>query len=293
MILGHEFSGKIVAEGQEKDPGRIGERVSVEPYRSCGECHYCRIGKHNICADQEHHGHDHGWRGYEYAPGGMAEYTPAWRSHTYTLPSNVTYDEATFIDGLAVAVRAVELGNVEQGSEILVIGGGPIGLLISQAAKAFGANRVFLSDVYDKPLEIAGKLGADDAIDAREEKVSEYVLRETDGLGVGAVYDSTGSEAAILDGLRSLQRGGTEVLLAGYRAPIPLDFSLISGDRQIRSLANNPYRTYQTAVDLMESRRVKVKPMITHTFPLSRIGEAFDIVTHKEEHEAIKVIIHP
>lgn len=293
MILGHEFSGKIIGEGQERNPERIGERVAVEPYRSCGQCYYCRIGKHNICADQEHHGHDHGWKGYEYAPGGMAEYTPAWKSHTYKLPSNVTYDEATFIDGLAVAVRAVHLGSIEPGTELLVIGGGPIGMLISQAAKGFGANRVFLSDVYDKPLEIAGKLGVDDVIDARKESVSEYVLKETDGLGVGAVFDSTGSKEAILDGLRALQRGGTEVLLAGYHGEVSLPFSLISGDRMIRSLANNPYRDFQTAVDLMKSRRVKVRPMITHSYPLSEINEAFRVVTHKEEYDAIKVIIHP
>ena len=293
MILGHEFSGKIVSEGRARDPSRIGERVTVEPYRSCGECYYCRIGKHNICEFQEHHGHDHGWRGYEYAPGGMAEYTPAWRSHTYKLPPNIGYDEATFIDGLAVAVRAVELGGIVPGSELLVIGGGPIGLLIAQAAKGYGANRVFLSDVYDKPLDVAGRLGVDDVIDARKLKVSDQVLNETGGLGVGAVFDSTGSDQAILDGLKALHRGGTEVLLAGYRRPIPLDFSLISGDRAIRSLANNPYRTFQTAIDLMASRRVKVKPMITHVYPLSKINEAFEVVTHKEEHGAIKAIIHP
>jgi len=293
MILGHEFAGDIVAEGRPREPSRIGERVSVEPFRSCGECYYCRMGKHNICAEQEHHGHDHGWKGYEYAPGGMAEYTPAWRSHTYTLPDNISYDEATFLDGLAVAVRAIHLGSIGPGSELLIIGGGPIGMLIAQAAKGVGANRVFLSDVYDKPLQVARELGVDDVIDARKEKVSKYILEETKGLGVGAVFDSTGSEEAILDGLRSLQRGGTEVLLAGYHKPISLPFSLISGDRMIRSLANNLYTDFQTAVDLMSSGRVKVKPMITHTFPLSKIGRAFEIVTHKEEYGAIKVIIHP
>ena len=138
MILGHEFAGDIVAEGQPREPSRIGERVSVEPFRSCGECYYCRIGKHNICAEQEHHGHDHGWKGYEYAPGGMAEYTPAWRSHTYTLPDNISYDEATFLDGLAVAVRAIHLGSIGPGSELLIIGGGPIGMLIAQAGQEQG-----------------------------------------------------------------------------------------------------------------------------------------------------------
>ncbi len=293
IILGHEFSGDIISEGKERNPERISQRVAVEPYRSCGQCYYCRIGKHNICADQEHHGHDHGWKGYEYAPGGMAEYTPAWKSHSYELPSNISYDEATFIDGLAVAVRGLHLGSIEPGSELLVIGGGPIGQLISQAAKGFGANRVFLSDVYEKPLEIAEKVGVDDVIDARKESVSEYVRQETGGLGVGAVFDSTGSEDAIIDGLKALQRGGTEVLLAGYHEPIKLPFSLISGDRMIRSLANNPYRTFQTAVDLMASGRVDVKPMITHSFPLSQVNEAFDVVTHKVENEAVKVIIHP
>jgi 2-desacetyl-2-hydroxyethyl bacteriochlorophyllide A dehydrogenase len=223
----------------------------------------------------------------------MAEFTPAWRSHTYTLPDSIGYDEATFIDGLAVAVRAVELGGIVPGSELLVIGGGPIGLLIAQAAKGFGANRVFLSDVYDKPLQVAEQLGVDDVIDSRKENVSEYVLGETGGLGVGAAYDSTGSEEAILDGLRSLQRGGTQVLLAGYHGTMSLNFPLISGDRSMRSLANNPYRNYQTALDLMKSGRADVKPMITHTYPLSEINEAFDIVTHKEENDAIKVIIHP
>jgi len=292
-ILGHEVAGEIVDIGSPAFRDRIGDRVGVIAFKSCGKCYYCRRGLHNLCMDMLHVGHDGRWRGVEYIPGGYAEYMPLWEDKAHPIPRHISYEEATQLDGLAVAVHAVNRANIASGEHVAVIGSGAIGLMVMQVARAMGATYVVAIDVRETPLDVAIKLGADSALNAKKSDIVKEILKETGHEGVNIVFDTVGTESTVVQGLKMLVRGGRLILVALSRRTITLDFTVLSGERLITSSANNLYHEYTTAVELLSSGRVRVKPFITHVFSLDEIQEAFKVALNKEDYDAIKVIIKP
>ena len=292
-ILGHEVAGEIVEVGSPAFENRLGERVGVIAFKSCGRCYYCRRGLHNLCMDMLHIGHDGRWHDVEYIPGGYAEYMPLWEDKAHPIPAHVSYEEATQLDGLAVAVHAVNRANMAPGECVVVIGSGAIGLMVMQVAKALGATSVIAIDVRETPLDMAVKLGASLSLNAKKSDVIKEVLKETGGEGANVVFDTVGAETTIYQGLKMLARGGRLVLVALSRKTITLDLTALSGERLITSSANNLYHEYTVAVELLSSGRVKVRPFITHIFSLDEIEEAFKIALNKEDYDAIKIVIKP
>lgn len=293
IILGHEVSGEVVEVGSPSTSHRKGERVGVIAFKSCGECYHCKIGLHNLCGCMKHIGHDGRWGEVAYTPGGLAEFCPVWEDKACRLPESVSFEEATQLDGLAVAVHALNRSKLRKGGYVAIVGCGPIGLMAMQVAKAFGAGVALSIDRWGKPLEIAGRLGADVAINSVVEGVVERVMEETRGDGVDLVLDTVGSAETIVQSLKILRRGGSLVILAGFTESITIDLKLLSGERLITSSSNNLYPDYYTAIELLKEGRVEVKPLITHKFPLSEIKEAFNVAMNKERYGAIKVVVNP
>ncbi|MEM2740156.1 MAG: alcohol dehydrogenase catalytic domain-containing protein [Candidatus Bathyarchaeia archaeon] len=292
-ILGHEVSGFIVDVGSLDFEDMIGSRVGVIAFKSCGRCYYCLKSLHNICGDMLHIGHDGRWKDRDYIPGGYAEYMPLWWDKAHPIPDNISFEEATQLDGLAVAVHAVGRAGVKSGDTVAVVGVGPIGLMILQVARAMGACKIVALDVRGKPLEIAENLGADSAVDVSKIGIDDSLIRETEGIGANAIFDTVCSESTVTHCLRSLARGGRLILVALNRLDIKLNLLDLSGERIITSSSNNLYHEYTAAVNLLSSGRVQVKPFITHIFKLDEIEEAFHVAIHKEEYEAIKVVLKP
>lgn len=293
IVLGHEFSGEIEGVGDEISPSRKGERVGVLAYKACEECHYCKSGLHNLCANVRHLGHGAGWPKRKYYPGGMTEYCSVWSDKTYLLPKNITFEEATFLDGIAVAVHAVNRSRIIPGDDIVILGAGPISLLILQVAKAFGVGKVFCVDVYNKPLEVAEEIGVDGIINAKRQNVVSRIMRATKSCGVNAVFDTVGTKETFAQGIKMLRRGGTLILLAVSQIRVPINLLDISSERTITSSANNLYPDYKTAISLLSAGRISVKHIITHRFSLSEIHEAIKVATNKEIYNALKVILFP
>jgi threonine dehydrogenase-like Zn-dependent dehydrogenase len=286
MVLGHEVAG-IVAEAAGE------RRCSVLAFRTCGRCRLCRTDRENLCPHTEHLGHGAGWEGYEYNPGGMAERMAVWGDKLYELPCHVSFEDATLLDGLGVAVHAVRRSGLRAGDAALVLGGGPIGLLILQVCRAFGARQTILVDVYRKPLEVGEQVGADVVLHAGEDDVVEAALARTERNGAEAVFDTTGSAATQRRALGVVAKGGTLVLLGGAAAGLELDDAFLSGERTVTSSSNNRYADYQTGLDLLTSGQVIVGPLVTHVFPLRDARHAFDVAAHKQQHGALKVVITP
>jgi threonine dehydrogenase-like Zn-dependent dehydrogenase len=293
MILGHEVAGEIVEVGAEVDPGRSGERVALLAYKGCGVCRYCRRGQENLCEDTLHLGHGAGWEDRAFYPGGMATYCPIWSEMAYTLPAGIPYDEATQLDGLGVAVRAVHRAELQPMDRVAVLGAGPIGLLILQVAGAYGARRVVCTEVSPRSMDIARQCGADAVIDARSGDVVARIRKEFGGVGPDVVFDTVGAEETLRDGLATLARGGRMVALAIKPERLTLEGGDLSGERSIATTANSPYPDFQHAIDLLASGKVQVTPMITHHFPLSQGLEAFAAGLDRERTGAVKVIICP
>ncbi len=285
LVLGHEVAGMIPAA-----PGSPARRVAVLAYRSCGTCTYCRSGRENLCEHMEHFGHSAGWGTMPYYPGGMSERFDIWEGFARDIPGSISFEEATFLDGLAVAVHAVDRTGLVEGGRLGVIGLGPIGLLAAQAAAARGACRVVGCDTAALPVELAAAAGLEGMIRGG----SEALLGHLGGGGkLDAVVDTVGSAASIRDGLSMLEKSGALVLLAVHPEPVPLAPVAFSGERRILSSANNLYRDFPRAIELLGSGRVRVSSLVTHRFPLSEAGDAFRVMLHKDSERAYKVILHP
>jgi len=293
FILGHEVSGKIVEVGKWVSKSRIGERVGIIAFKGCGECYYCRRNLPNLCENTLHIGHDGRWKEVELPPGGYAEYMQIWADKAYPIPENISYEEATQLDGLAVAVHANKVANVMPGDSVLIIGSSAIGLMLLQVARARGASKVIAVDTWELPLSIASSLGADYTINASKSNVVEEVMKITSGIGVNVVFDTVGKSETVKEGISCLARAGRLVMLAVTTAKIELSLTDISGERIITSSANNQYEDYAVAVDLLANGRVKVKPFITHVMKLEEYKEAFKMLLEKEKYNAIKIVLIP
>jgi len=293
FILGHEVSGDIVEVGSRVQGSRISERVGIIAFKGCGKCYYCRRNLPNLCAETLHIGHDGRWKDLEYPPGGYADYIAVWDDKAHPIPRNVTYEEATQLDGLAVAVHANNRGGVSPGDSVVVIGCGAIGLMLSQVARARGA-QVICVDTWEVPLKIAEGLGADHVVNAKGKgELSEEITELTGGVGANVVFDTVGEEQTVKAGLRSLARFGRCVSLAVTRAKVQLNLTDIGGEKVLTCSANNLYEDYPVAVEMLASGKVKVRPFITHKMTLEDYRVAFDMLLNKEAHGAVKIVLIP
>ena len=282
MVLGHEVSGVVRADQGER-------RVAILAYRACGSCEYCRSGRENLCDEMEHFGHSAGWKSMEYYPGGMSRRFRIWRDFAYEIPQSVSFEEATFLDGLAVAIHAVDVSGVCAGDKIGVVGLGPIGLLAAQVARARGVEEVYGCDVYGLPIRLAADTGFEHVVQSG----SEGLAALSGGNSLAAVIDTVGSQETISDGLSVLAKSGSHVLLAVHEEPVSLPPIALSGERRILSSANNMYRDFPEAIRMLAAREVRVGHLITHRFGLDEAEEAFDLMLSKGQNEAYKIVLHP
>ena len=293
IILGHEFMGVVEDAYAPGDRSLIGRRVGVNTFITCGECPYCRAGKENLCAKTRHYGHGQGWPKMEFYPGGMAEFCAVPRSQVYELPDSLTDHEATFLDPIIASLHAVDVGAPKCLDKVAVSGAGPIGNLIAQIAKAFGAVETFICDIADENVAAARKVGVDHAVNVSRNanRFREAVQTAAQGEGVELAYDTVGTQESIAQSLGILKKGGVLVLMATKDDEVRFPGLLLTGERAIRTSANARYADFPRAMELVARKRVRVLPLISHRFPLSRAVEAFDVACHKSRSGAIKVIL--
>jgi len=297
-ILGHEVAGEVVEVGIGAKR-RIGERVGIMAMLPCNQCEQCRRGRYNLCSNVLHMGHDGNWEGtgVPHNPGGYADYVTVKDFQAVPIPDSVSYEDATQLDGTAVAVHALRRADIFPGDSVAVIGAGPIGLLALQVAKAYGASRVMAVDVEEAPLRLASELGAEVAVNAEAEDPVAAALSFSPGgphdSGVDLVLNTVGGET-VTEGMRMLRRGGKQLLFAGLLDTLKeFDLMLLGGERELTSTANNQPEDYPIAVKLMGEGKVRAKPFITHVFALDQYRQAFDVALNKGRHGAVKVVMVP
>ena len=293
IILGHEFTGVVASVHDDADADLIGKRVAVNTFITCGRCDYCRAGQENLCAATKHLGHGQGWGEMDFYPGGMAESCPSFANQVYLLPDHVTDEQATFLDPMIAALHATDVGAPTLLDDVAILGAGPIGLLIGQFAKAYGANRLFISDIAEENLTVARAVGIAHAVNVagQENALFEAVMDQTGGAGVHIVYNTIGTQESIEQSLRMLRKGGTLVLLATKDKQISFPALLLSGERTIRTSSNAYYSDFPRALEMLASGIVKVDPLISHRLPLTSALDAFQIACNKSQSGAIKVVL--
>ena len=200
LILGHECSGTIVAVGSEVSESRIGERVAIEPQKNCRRCRECRAGRYNLCPYMEF---------YATPPidGAFAQYAPIRTEFAHKVPDSLSDEAAALLEPLSVAITTMRKAGIVPGSSILIAGAGPIGIICAQAAKAFGAAEIIVTDLVPERRERALRYGATRVIDPIETDVA------TAGLDVNAFVDASGSPRAVMSGIKAIRPAGTAVLV--------------------------------------------------------------------------------
>ena len=287
LVPGHEFSGTIVERERGAEWLSEGLKVVAEPNVTCGHCIYCRMKDRNFfCPQVKAIGVN--------VDGAFAEYVKVPAVNVYPVPEWMSFEEAALIEPLACCLRGIYNVGIEAGDTVAVVGVGPIGLLMVQLAKMWGASRVYALDLIDKRLALARELGADVTVNVARDDPAEVVFSDTDGLGVDVAIEAVGSSKAISTAIKLVRRGG-RVLVFGVA---PQDdvlevrpFELYEKELMLISSYRSPF-TFQRAVRIAASRRLKLRPIVSHALPLEKGPEAFRMLDERRG-DAIKVVLKP
>ena len=293
IVLGHEFVGYVEAVADASDEALVGKRVAVNTFITCGRCAYCRNDQENLCPNTKHLGHAQGWGEMDFYPGGMARFCPVPASQVYELPDNVSDEDATFLDPMIAALHAVDVGAPKVLDKVAIYGAGPIGLLIAQFVKIYGASETFICDVADENIAAAEAVGVDHALNIADNPTAfrESVMAQTGGRGVDLVFNTIGANETIVESLELLDKGGTVVLMATKDKEIVFPALDLSGERTLKTSSNAIYSDFSRALELLATGQIKVQPLISHRFSLTGGVEAFKVACNKASTGAIKIIL--
>jgi L-iditol 2-dehydrogenase len=289
LVLGHEVAGVIAAVGKGVENYKVGDRICAAHHVPCNTCHYCLSGHHTVCDTL---------RQTNFDPGGFAEYVrlPSINVEqgVFTLPDEVSFEEATFVEPLACVLRGQRLAHLQPGQSLLVIGSGVAGLLHIQLARASGAGYIMATDIVDYRLEAARKIGADVTVHA-EEYNPDYLRRAVEGRLADLVVICSGAQSAISQALESVERGGTVLFFAptepGVTVPISVNDLFWRNEITLTSSYGGSPADYAAALELIQSGKIRVREMITHRLGLAETGLAFQLVARAQD--SLKVIIEP
>jgi L-iditol 2-dehydrogenase len=277
LVLGHEAAGVVTALGPGVSGLRVGQRVSVEPGVPDMSCPQCLAGRYNLCPDM---------RFFATPPidGAFAEQVVVHHAFAHPVPDTMSDDAAALLEPLSVGVWACRRGDVGAGSRVLVTGAGPIGLVAVQAALAFGATSVVVSDVNPVRLDLARSLGATEVVDARTASVLDIEPAHV-------LLECSGFPPVIGEGIRALDRAGRAVLVGMGGDEVPLPLSVIQ-ERELEVTGTFRYaNTWPTAIALVESGRVDLDRLVTGHYGLADAEASLTAARH--DPGSVKVMLHP
>ena len=265
-VIGHEMSGTVAAVGEEVSGFRPGDRVTVMPLDWCGRCPACLAGHQHVCQNLVFVGID--------AEGAMQESWTVPEHLLVRLPPSLPLQHGALSEPLAVAVHDVRRGAVQPGERVLVVGGGPIGILIACVAAAEGAD-VIVSEPNPFRRQAATDLGLH-AIDPSDTDLSSTVEDWTDGAGVDVAFEVSGSPAGLTSATHSLRVRGRLVIVAIHSKPVAVDLFRMFW-RELAFVGARVYerRDFERAIELLASGEIAADRLISRVEPLDRIGEAF------------------
>lgn len=268
-----------------------GDRIATGADVPCGVCEWCRSGLGNNCEINYA-------IGYQF-PGGFSQYIllnelTMKYGPVHPIPKNLSFDEAALAEPLACCINGLEMANLRPGETILIIGAGPAGCLLVELARSMGAGKIILAQRSKKRLELAKKFSADVFISTQEENLSERIKEETGGRGVDVVIVATGTPEAQGEALKVVGHRSRVNFFGGLpknTPPLSIDTNLLHYKEVFLFGSHGSVpRQHLSALKLLGRGSIKVKPLITHSFPLTRIEEAFRVV---EERKGLKVVVHP
>lgn len=278
LVLGHEAGGTVVEAGDRVTDIKVGDRVALEPGRTCGRCEFCRSGRYNLCPDVVF---------FATPPidGVFQEYVAHEARLCFKIPDHMSTLEAALIEPLSIGFHAARQGGARIGMTAVVTGAGCIGLMSMMALKAMGVKRIISVDVMQKRLDKAVELGATHAVNAGSVDAIAAIRDLTGGRGPDLVIETTGSETATADAIRYTQKGGT-IVLVGYSASGTLKLPIsLAIDKELTFKTVFRYRhIYPIAIDAVASGQVRLSDVVTNIFSLDEVPRAMaESIRHKAD----------
>ena len=283
--IGHEWSGIVELVGKEVVGIKAGDRVVGDNFVSCGKCPNCLKGDYNQCENGRAVGTVKCW------DGAFAQYIlmPEW--HMHILPDNIDLEEAALIEPTTIAYNGLLQCDINNESNVLVMGTGAIGLAAVTLSKILGAKKVIIAGRKSSKLEVGRQMGADTVINVTKESLKDVVMQETDGKGVEVVLETSGAIECILQSLSVMHSKGVVSLVGFYERDlngINIDDVVMRGI-YIKGLRGHE-DVINRVIEMLSSHRLNLKPLITHRFFFDEAADAFKTAEEKNETK-IKMLI--
>lgn len=277
---GHEFAGVIDAVADDVDTVSVGDFVAARPSVPCGVCGYCAAGQEHLCDDMR-------FVGGLFYDGAFAQFVLLPASCVIAVDPSWSAAEIAFAEPAAVAVHTVKLPGDISGQRVLIVGCGAIGLLVAQAARLAGAH-VSVTDLVPAKVALAEELGAARAVKVADD--NRFVA--ADGGVFDCAFDCVGFNSTLAQSMASVKKGGTVVLVGVPVQPIQLDpVTVLLGERRLIGSYIYTNDEFATALDLILSGQIQVKPLITASYSLEEIGAAFEVAV--TGNERVKLVLEP
>jgi len=288
VIPGHEFIGRVVEMGDGvKGDFKVGDRVISEQIVPCWECRFCKTGKYWMCQKHDLYGFQNN------VHGGMAEYMKFTKEGlNYRVPDDMPIESAILIEPFGCAYHCVERSRAGNEDVVVMSGAGTLGLGMVGALRQRNPKLLIVLDMKDERLALAKKFGADLTMNPGKENVVANVRSLTDGYGCDVYIEATGHPASVNQGLEMIRKLGTFVEFSVFGQPVTCDWSIIGDRKELDVLGSHlsPY-CYDTVIDWIGSGKLPTEGVVTHSFPLDRWEEAFEVAGRGEG--SIKVILKP
>ena len=283
VTQGHEVSGVIVEQGEYAKKYPIGTRVAIEPQVYCGHCYPCLHGKYNLCESLKVMGFQ--------TTGTASEYFAVDESKCTPIAENMTYDQGAMIEPLAVTVHAAKRFPDIKGANVCIEGCGPIGALLVQSCKAFGAAKVMATDVSDYRLSLVKSLGADCVFNTKDRNFGEALFEAFGSDKADVIYDCAGNDITMNAAIQNARKGSAIILVAVFGKMANVDLAKLN-DSELDLNTTMMYRheDYVDAIRLVSEGKIKLEPMMSNHFAFKDYLEAYKYIENNSE-RTMKVLI--
>jgi len=283
MVLGHEIAGTVARIGASVGRVKVGQRIAVNPGLACGSCRYCQQGLQAHCLDMRFFGSA---MRFPHVQGGFREKLVCHEVQAVPVRDGLGAEVAVFAEPLAVCLHAIKRAGPLAGAKVLVTGCGPIGILTILCARHAGASQIVVTDIADRTLEIAKRMGADIGLNTGTDATALEAYKADKGtFDVG--FECSGHPKAVADMISTLRPRARmiQVGIGGADMPVPMN-AIVAKEIDLGGTFRF-YEEFQWAVDLLGSGRIDVGPLLSATLSFANAKEAFDLASDKSK--AMKV----
>ena len=287
LVMGHEFAGTVIDPGN-RDDLKKGDRITGLPITPCGHCKACKSGNPQYCKLT--------WSkavGLSATTGGYAEYSSCRSDMVKKIPDNVTFDQAAMVEPTSVSLHAVDLANIKNGDNVLIIGGGIIGLMCAEFAKINGANNIVMLETNEARGKKALEHGCvNEFYNPLEEGIIDKLVQETVG-GFDVVLECCGNSPAVSEAITCVKPGGTIVLVGVSLdvVSVPL-VSAVMGEVTMKGAIAYTVSEFEKVIDMISKNEIDVDKYIDDKVNLSDAQKSFERLTSGED-SAVKIIFKP